>query len=44
MRFLTMLKAAKLRFIALHRDIWLGWEGDVEILKVFGPEKVSLQT
>jgi hypothetical protein len=26
------------RFMALHRDMWPGWEGDAEILKVFGPE------
>lgn len=26
------------RFMALHRDMWPGWEGDTEILKVFGPE------
>jgi hypothetical protein len=26
------------RFLALHRDMWPGWEGDAEILKVFGPE------
>jgi hypothetical protein len=26
------------RFLTLHRDLWPGWEGDTEILKVFGPE------
>lgn len=26
------------RFLALHRDLWPGWEGDTEILRVFGPE------
>ncbi|KUL40516.1 YciI family protein [Actinoplanes awajinensis] len=26
------------RFLALHRDMWPGWEGDTEIRKVFGPE------
>lgn len=26
------------RFIVLHRDLWPGWEGDAEVLKVFGPE------
>ena len=26
------------RFIVLHRDMWPGWQGDAEILKVFGPE------
>jgi hypothetical protein len=22
----------------LHRDLWPGWEGESEVLKVFGPE------
>jgi hypothetical protein len=26
------------RFIVLHRDMWPGWEGEAEVLKVFGPE------
>jgi len=26
------------RFLALHRDLWPGWEGEAEVLKVFGPE------
>jgi hypothetical protein len=26
------------RFVALHRDIWPGWEGEADILRVFGPE------
>ncbi|HEU4425370.1 MAG TPA: YciI family protein [Pilimelia sp.] len=26
------------RFIKLHRDLWPGWEGEAEVLKVFGPE------
>jgi hypothetical protein len=26
------------RFVRLHRDLWPGWEGDVDVLKVFGPE------
>ncbi|MEU6072290.1 YciI family protein [Micromonospora sp. NPDC047074] len=26
------------RFMKLHRDMWEGWEGEVEVLKVFGPE------
>jgi len=26
------------RFIVLHRDLWPGWEGAAEVLKVFGPE------
>jgi len=26
------------RFMKLHRDLWDGWEGDVDVLRVFGPE------
>jgi hypothetical protein len=26
------------RFIRLHQDLWPGWEGDADVLKVFGPE------
>ena len=26
------------RFLALHRDFWPGWEGQADVLKVFGPE------
>jgi hypothetical protein len=26
------------RFMKLHRDFWPGWEGESEVLKVFGPE------
>jgi hypothetical protein len=26
------------RFMKLHRDLWEGWEGEAEVLKVFGPE------
>jgi hypothetical protein len=26
------------RFLALHRDLWSGWEGTADVLKVFGPE------
>jgi hypothetical protein len=26
------------RFMILHRDLWEGWEGESEVLKVFGPE------
>jgi hypothetical protein len=22
----------------LHRDLWTGWEGEADVLKVFGPE------
>jgi hypothetical protein len=25
------------RFIELHRDLWPGWEGEADVLKVFGP-------
>jgi hypothetical protein len=26
------------RFLALHRDLWAGWEGDAEVVQVMGPE------
>ena len=26
------------RFMGLHRDLWDGWEGETEVLKVMGPE------
>jgi hypothetical protein len=26
------------RFLKLHRDLWAGWEGDAQVLRVFGPE------
>ena len=26
------------RFMRLHRDLWPGWEGAADVLKVFGPE------
>jgi hypothetical protein len=26
------------RFVALHRDLWPGWEGEADVLRVFGPE------
>ena len=26
------------RFMALHRDLWPDWEGETDILKMFGPE------
>ncbi len=26
------------RFLKVHRDRWPGWEGEADILKVFGPE------
>jgi hypothetical protein len=24
------------RFVRLHRDLWPGWEGEVDVLKVYG--------
>jgi hypothetical protein len=26
------------RFLRLHRDLWEGWEGEAEVLRVFSPE------
>jgi hypothetical protein len=26
------------RFLKVHRDLWQGWEGEADVLKVFGPE------
>ncbi|MEV8634682.1 YciI family protein [Streptosporangium sp. NPDC051023] len=26
------------RFLRLHRDLWEGWEGEADVLRVFGPE------
>jgi len=26
------------RFLKLHRDLWEGWEGEADVLKVFGPD------
>jgi hypothetical protein len=26
------------RFLVAHRDTWPGWEGEADVLKVFGPE------
>lgn len=26
------------RFLKLHNDLWEGWEGSTDVLKVFGPE------
>jgi hypothetical protein len=26
------------RFMRLHRDLWAGWEGEADVLKVMGPE------
>ncbi|WP_084965769.1 YciI family protein [Thermoactinospora rubra] len=25
------------RFLKLHRDLWPGWEGEAEVLRLFGP-------
>jgi hypothetical protein len=32
------------RFLKLHRDLWPGWEGEADVLKVFGPEDFALPT
>jgi hypothetical protein len=26
------------RFMRLHRDLWPGWEGESDVLRLFGPE------
>lgn len=26
------------RFLKAHRDLWPGWEGEVDVLRLFGPE------
>ncbi|MEV4747858.1 YciI family protein [Streptosporangium amethystogenes subsp. fukuiense] len=26
------------RFLKIHRDHWAGWEGEADVLRVFGPE------
>ncbi|GLW25230.1 hypothetical protein Mame01_52720 [Microbispora amethystogenes] len=26
------------RFLKLHRDLWPGWEGEADVLRLFGPE------
>ena len=26
------------RFLRLHAELWPGWEGEADVLKVFGPE------
>lgn len=31
------------RFMKLHRDLWLGWEGESDVLQVFGPEDFTPQ-
>ncbi len=32
------------RFLRLHRDLWPGWEGVSEVLKVMGPEDFTPAT
>jgi hypothetical protein len=29
------------RFMRVHRDLWPGWVGEAEIVRVFGPEDFS---
>ena len=29
------------RFMRLHRDLWAGWEGEADVIKVMGPEDFS---
>lgn len=31
------------RFMELHRDLWPGWEGEAEVVRVFGPEDFAPQ-
>ena len=26
------------RFLRVHQELWPGWDGDADVLKVFGPE------
>jgi hypothetical protein len=26
------------RFLRLHQELWPGWDGEADVLKVFGPE------
>jgi hypothetical protein len=26
------------RFVRLHQDLWPGWEGEADVLRLFGPE------
>ncbi|MEV5327577.1 YciI family protein [Nonomuraea sp. NPDC052634] len=26
------------RFVRLHRDLWPGWEGQADVLRLFGPQ------
>lgn len=33
--------AAARRFMELHQEHWPGWEGEIEIRQVFGPEDVG---
>lgn len=29
------------RFMKLHRDLWPAWEGEADVLRVFGPEDLA---
>jgi hypothetical protein len=29
------------RFLRLHQELWPGWDGDADVLKVFGPENFA---
>ncbi|GIF51499.1 hypothetical protein DFJ67_7623 [Asanoa ferruginea] len=31
------------RFMRVHRDLWAGWEGESQVLKVMGPEDFAPQ-
>ncbi len=31
------------RFLNLHRELWPGWEGEADVLKVMGPEDFADQ-
>jgi hypothetical protein len=31
------------RFLQLHRDLWPGWEGEADVVRVFGPEDFAPQ-
>ncbi len=32
------------RFLKVHRDLWPGWEGEADVLKIFGPEDFAPPT
>lgn len=29
------------RFMRLHQELWPGWDGEADVLKVFGPEDIA---